>query len=122
MNLAEAERLEAIAKACAIADWEQILRNGGPPCFYLEGLRSDEVQVKFCLRAERWAGHGLDHKFVSLSSVFAEAAKLNTAMDHLEKLHSSHCSICILLQTGVTVGGKPTKCEAAEMIRQWRAL
>lgn len=44
-------------------DWGQVLSNGGPPCFYLE------APDKFCLRAQRWAGHGADHKYISLQQV-----------------------------------------------------
>jgi hypothetical protein len=58
------ERPEAITDlyvACADADWEQVVGNGGPPCFHLEGAR-------FCLRAKRWHGHehGVSHRYVSL--------------------------------------------------------
>lgn len=49
-------------RACASADWQQVALNGGPPCFHLEGER-------FCLRAERWDGHGIDHQFVSLGDL-----------------------------------------------------
>lgn len=49
--------------AATEADWDQVVLNGGPPCFHLEGRR-------FCLRARDWFGHGAirgsDHKYVSL--------------------------------------------------------
>ncbi len=48
-----------VAQACAAADWEQVVSNGGPPCFHVEDGR-------FCFRAQRWAGHGSVHAFVSL--------------------------------------------------------
>lgn len=55
-----------ILMAANVADWGQVVANGGPPCFHVETGR-------FCLRAERWMGHGedtagntFDHKFVSL--------------------------------------------------------
>ncbi len=50
------------------ADWQQVVLNGGPPCFHLEDGR-------FCLRAERWDGHRriggsiAIHKFVSLADL-----------------------------------------------------
>lgn len=43
--------LERISEAATGMDWTQVVLNGGPPCFHLEVGR-------FCLRAERWAGHG----------------------------------------------------------------
>ena len=42
-------------------DWQQVVLNGGPPCFRIEG-------EKFCGRAERWQGHPVDHRFISLES------------------------------------------------------
>ena len=53
------ERRERLRVAARNADWGQVVGNGGPPCFHLKGER-------FCLRAERWAGHGSDHEYVSL--------------------------------------------------------
>lgn len=37
--------------AAKLADWDQVVGNGGPPCFHL----SDDG--RFCLRAQRWDGH-----------------------------------------------------------------
>lgn len=50
--------------ACSIADWQQVVGNGGPPCFHLDGAR-------FCLRAKAWHGHADRddypyHRYVSL--------------------------------------------------------
>jgi hypothetical protein len=53
-----------LLKAAENADWQQVVLNGGPPCFHLFGER-------FCLRAERWAGHGSDHEYASLHSLLA---------------------------------------------------
>lgn len=58
------ERLKAAAKNM---DWQQVVLNGGPPCFHLE-----ENDAKFCGRAERWDGHKFTkefHKFVSLADL-----------------------------------------------------
>ena len=51
------------------ADWVQVVLNGGPPCFELDG-------GKFCLRAERWAGHdgGGFHAFVSLAELLVRVS------------------------------------------------
>lgn len=54
--------LQIVRLACDKADWEQILRNGGPPCFHVE-------ENHLCLRAERWAGHDAVHQFKSLFSL-----------------------------------------------------
>lgn len=58
-------------KAVKNADWQQVVFNGGPPCFHLEGER-------FCLRAQRWAGHGGDgfkpqHQFVSFEEFYSQS-------------------------------------------------
>jgi hypothetical protein len=55
---------QQIAAACKNPDWEQVILNGGPPCFHI-------AEGKFCFRAKRWFGHeepGLDHPFVSLET------------------------------------------------------
>lgn len=58
--MANKSRRTALFNAAAGMDWQQVVFNGGPPCFHLEDGR-------FCGRAERWAGHdGNPHKFVSL--------------------------------------------------------
>lgn len=72
-RLAEAARGQSLTgedeKAWVIAaenaDWTQVRLNGGPPCFHLE------ERGRFCLRAERWAGHPADHQFVSLADLLA---------------------------------------------------
>jgi hypothetical protein len=46
-------------------DWQQVVMNGGPPCFaILEGERGN-----FCGRAHRWEGHDSHHAFVSLEDL-----------------------------------------------------
>ena len=64
-----------LVSAAAAADWFQVVANGGPPCFHLEGAR-------FCLRAERWAGHGDDagHPFVGFSVLIERIAALATTV------------------------------------------
>lgn len=52
-------------------DWQQVVCNGGPPCFHLEDWR-------FCGRAKRWAGHDTPdpiHKFVSLADLLKASAE-----------------------------------------------
>ena len=48
------------------ADWGQVVCNGGPPCFHLEGRR-------FCLRSQRWEGHGLKsfHPYTPMDQMMA---------------------------------------------------
>ncbi len=59
--------LAHLLKAAQNADWQQVVLNGGPPCFHFESERG-----KFCLRAERWPGHGkAHHAFVSLADLLA---------------------------------------------------
>lgn len=59
--MSEAKRWKATVGAARDVDWGQVVANGGPPCFHVEDGR-------FCLRAERWQGHGEKdfHEFVSL--------------------------------------------------------
>lgn len=63
---------KAVLKAAESMDWQQVVLNGGPPCFHLEGGR-------FCGRAERWDGHlsrmegSACHKFVSLKDLILSA-------------------------------------------------
>lgn len=44
-------------------DWQQVVLNGGPPCFHVceDG--------HFCGRAERWEGHDELHEFSSLADL-----------------------------------------------------
>lgn len=53
----------AILVAAENMDWQQVVLNGGPPCFHIceEG--------HFCGRAQRWEGHGDLHAFVSLADL-----------------------------------------------------
>ncbi len=68
--------IEALLKAAEIADWQQVVLNGGPPCFHLE-------RGRFCLRAKPWAGHPdrpdpeiyPSHKYVSLSDLLAQLVR-----------------------------------------------
>ena len=59
-----------LRKALGCIDWQQVVLNGGPPCFHIE-------RGRFCLAAERWAGHGVFHNYVSLAdlleSTYSEA-------------------------------------------------
>ena len=49
-------------------DWQQVVLNGGPPCFRLEG------GGRFCGRAVRWhSAH--THGFVSLADLIREAER-----------------------------------------------
>jgi hypothetical protein len=51
-------------RAAEQMDWVQVVLNGGPPCFHM-----DAGDSRFCGRAERWAGHGDLHAFVSLADL-----------------------------------------------------
>jgi len=57
---------EKYITAANAADWEQVLLNGGPPCFHME------EDGRFCFRAMRWAGHPADDEFISLSRMLQE--------------------------------------------------
>lgn len=69
--LTEMERKRKILAAAENMDWQQVVLNGGPPCFHL-----DEFGVRFCGRAERWAGHGHKdcHEFTPLDKLLKSMA------------------------------------------------
>ncbi len=46
-------------------DWQQVVLNGGPPCFAL----LDDEEGWYCGRAQRWVGHDGEHKFISLQDL-----------------------------------------------------
>lgn len=67
---------DALLKAASNADWQQVVQNQGPPCFCF----NVDGDGTFCLRAERWQGHGKGkwpfHQFVPLADLlkaFAES-------------------------------------------------
>lgn len=61
--------------AAKMADWGQVIANGGPPCFHLEGQ-------KFCLRAQRWGGHDHPKEFHAF-----------TPLDHMLARHGADAAI-----------------------------
>jgi len=54
--------------AAKTMDWQQVVQNGGPPCFHLE------KDGRFCGRAKLWQGHGVQdfHDFVSLDELLSK--------------------------------------------------
>lgn len=46
-------------------DWQQVVLNGGPPCFAMDDAGRAGW---YCGRAERWEGHGVLHDYVSLDA------------------------------------------------------
>jgi len=65
-------------------DWQQVVLNGGPPCF---NMGEDGY---FCGRAQRWDGHDSMHRFISLAdlltmrSISEELAAAKQRIDILE--------------------------------------
>lgn len=76
----------AITQALEDFDWQQVKRNGGPPCFY----RSDG---HFCGRAQLWVGHSdkpcqfPEHKFTSLADLIDQAIQ-DATKDYREALRA----------------------------------
>lgn len=67
----ETDTLNQAQIAAKDVDWQQVVQNGGPPCFHVED------GVRFCLRSARWEGHGLSapgHPYVSLERLLATCA------------------------------------------------
>ena len=56
---------DPVDNAVKSVDWVQVAINNGPPCFHLES-------EKFCLRAQRWDGHGVFHPFTPLDEMLAK--------------------------------------------------
>lgn len=68
---------EAVAQSGSVAegrfsqmDWQQVVLNGGPPCFSTELANGDRSRW-YCGRAERWSGHRTLHEFVSLDDLLS---------------------------------------------------
>lgn len=73
-------------------DWQQVVLNGGPPCFHSDG------KYFFCGRALRWEGHPKHHKFVSLADLIRELQKplaelLGPTIEFLEKYQIDRTSV-----------------------------
>lgn len=77
-------------------DWQQVVLNGGPPCFF------DDGKGWYCGRAERWEGHGVFHAFISVSNLVAEAMlarvrgeMLESAEIEIEEIRAcDKCDLC----------------------------
>jgi hypothetical protein len=98
-------------EAARLADWGQVASNGGPPCFHLEGGR-------FCLRAERWDGHGPVHVFISLADLLLtslNARDPRTAAE-LAKLRRMLRAACSTIECQHAMG------MASGEVRRWRRL
>lgn len=72
-----------------IMDWQQVVLNGGPPCFAVDGNR-------YCGRAKRWQGHGPDHSYVSLDDLLsALKEELSAARGEINAMRDCfECHIC----------------------------
>lgn len=60
-------RVARLRRAAEQMDWQQVVLNGGPPCFHV--CRDGN----FCGRAQRWEGHNSIHKFVALADLLPKA-------------------------------------------------
>jgi hypothetical protein len=110
------------------ADWGQVVANGGPPCFHFQ-----RDQMTFCLRAERWAGHGLvtavGHAYVPLWQLiheFAQAkqriAALTAQVGRLSAPVSDEEKRKIIQQHSLSVfAGNSALIEAVNWVVKWRA-
>ena len=99
--------LETLARD---ADWQQVVMNGGPPCFFVE-----EDGRRFCLRAERWGGHTdkdeyPEHRFVSLAALLATVRK----QAHAQERHTRYLKSCPWC--GEPTKGKPVSHQINHLI------
>lgn len=67
-------------KAAVNMDWDQVVLNGGPPCFHYES-------GEFCGRAQRWDGHSDFHKFVSLADLLYKVSFGREMMEHSNAIY-----------------------------------
>ena len=61
-----------LVTAAEAMDWQQVVLNGGPPCFHIDD------DGGFCGRAKGWEGHGMKetfHPFVSLADLLRTALR-----------------------------------------------
>lgn len=63
------KRLKVVLKAAHNMDWQQVVLNGGPPCFRIENGR-------FCGRAHRWHDWEGSHRFISLEDLIKKVTSL----------------------------------------------
>jgi len=60
-SVTEQSALNELLRAAELMDWQQVVLNGGHPCFQLE-------QGRFCGRAERWHSDHT-HRVISLADL-----------------------------------------------------
>lgn len=73
-------------------DWQQVVMNGGPPCF----AQLEDEAGRYCGRAERWEGHDGEHKFVSLADLLITVraeARAETFKEAMETVKSQPSTI-----------------------------
>lgn len=77
-----------VAEVTPRMDWGQVVLNGGPPCFHVEG-------PQFCGRAERWPGHGnaAFHAYVSLDGFLESQTPLCPVHRDLDRKNSLELTI-----------------------------
>ena len=73
-----------LIQAAKCMDWEQVIQNGGPPCFFLD-------EHGFCGRAQRWLGHTEkneypEHRFISLQDLLLPVSGLHEAVRERDRL------------------------------------
>jgi len=65
LDPSDATDCSGVLLAAEHMDWQQVVLNGGPPCFAI--VENDSGH--FCGRAQRWEGHDSHHTFVSLADL-----------------------------------------------------
>lgn len=58
----------SVLDAARNVDWQQVVLNGGPPCFHLG------EDARFCLRTQLWAGHGVMHAYTPLHELLGASS------------------------------------------------
>lgn len=81
-------------------DWQQVSLNEGPPCFAVLG----DQDTYYCGRAERWAGHGTHHDFISLERLLSETrvGAIDECVSEVNRLFSGMVALTIAeLKAGI---------------------
>lgn len=97
-------RFARIMNAAQCVDWQQLVANGGPPCFHVVTL--DNGKHAFCMRAKKWGGHRnddspTDHDYVSLENLLMQTRfdALQDAYVHMTPAQTHEATTCSLALT-----------------------
>ncbi len=110
---AHGEARVALREAAKNADWQQVVLNGGPPCFHID---PEGIEPRFCLRAKRWAGHDDMHNFVSLAQLLAALA------DEAPRYKTGDLANALEWAKKVTGRIQSEHCDGESLVQEYRRI